>query len=191
MEKSNGQGESQRIKKVVFIGPESTGKSTLSALVARYYQTEWVPEYARNYIERLSRPYKEGDLLKIAKGQVRSENQKARKAKQVLICDTDLHVIKVWAKHKYGRCHPSILQEITKRKYDLYLLCYIDLPWVADNQREHPHQRDYFYEIYQKELAATNVPVVEIRGEYYERLNTAINAINNILPPRPYFATTL
>ena len=97
-----------------------------------------VEEYARAYLSHLQRPYGPEDLLLIARGQVSSEEALVSKANKVLICDTDLYVIKVWSHFKYGYCHPEILETIASRKYDLYLLSYIDGPWQFDPQREHP-----------------------------------------------------
>src|SRR5690606_31123528 len=92
-------GGAARMKKVVILGPESTGKSTLSQQLATHYHTEWVPEYARQYLEELGRPYEQHDLLTIAAGQLGLEDEMAQKAQGLLICDTDLYVIKVWSEH--------------------------------------------------------------------------------------------
>ncbi|SFN79262.1 nicotinamide-nucleotide adenylyltransferase, NadR type [Chitinophaga sp. YR627] len=169
--------------KVVVIGPESTGKSTLSEQLAAHYQTMWVPEYARQYLEALPRPYEQSDLLSIAKGQLAQEDQLAARANRLLICDTDLHVIKVWSEHKYGNCDPEILQIIQDRKYDLYLLTYIDIPWEEDPQREHPDpaMREYFYNVYRELVMASGVPWVEIRGSLEERIASAIAAVDKLL----------
>lgn len=169
--------------KVVVIGPESTGKSTLSGQLAAHYQTMWVPEYARQYLEALPRPYEQSDLLQIAKGQLAQEDQLAVQANRLLICDTDLHVIKVWSEHKYGNCDPEILQIIKDRKYDLYLLTYIDIPWEEDPQREHPDpaMREYFYNVYRELVMESGVPWVEIRGSLEERIASAIAAVDRLL----------
>jgi NadR type nicotinamide-nucleotide adenylyltransferase len=169
--------------KVVVIGPESTGKSTLSGQLAAHYQTMWVPEYARQYLEALPRPYEQSDLLQIAKGQLAQEDQLAVQANRLLICDTDLHVIKVWSEHKYGNCDPEILQIIKDRKYDLYLLTYIDIPWEEDPQREHPDpaMREYFYNVYRELVMESGVPWVEIRGSLEERIASAITAVDRLL----------
>jgi NadR type nicotinamide-nucleotide adenylyltransferase len=171
------------MKKVVVIGPESTGKSTLSEQLAAYYNTIWVPEYARQYIEELPRPYEERDLLLIAEGQLELEDERAALADKLLICDTDLHVVKVWSEHKYNGCNPLIQAYIASRKYDLYLLTYIDIPWQEDPQREHPDpmMREYFYNVYKEIVANSGVPWVEIRGSAVERQQAAIHAIDGLL----------
>ena len=121
--------------KIVVIGPESTGKSTLSKSLAEYFKCPWVPEYAREYLEKLKGQYTYDDLLKIAKGQINKEETAIKKTENLLICDTDLHVIKVWSQHKFGKVHSWVEQLITDRKYDLYLLTDIDIPWENDPQR--------------------------------------------------------
>ncbi|ACU58217.1 AAA family ATPase [Chitinophaga pinensis] len=169
--------------KVVVIGPESTGKSSLSEQLAAHYQTMWVPEYARQYLETLPRPYEQSDLLSMAKGQLAQEDQLAARANRLLICDTDLHVIKVWSEHKYGNCDPEILQAIRDRRYDLYLLTYIDIPWEEDPQREHPDpaMREYFYNVYRELVMESGVPWVEIRGSFEKRIASAIAAVDKLL----------
>lgn len=171
------------MKRFVVIGSESTGKSTLSQQLAKHYQTAWVPEFARGYLEQIDRPYEEEDLLEIAKGQLALEDDKATSADKLLICDTDLYVIKVWSESKYGDCHPQILQWISERRYDGYLLTYIDIPWTYDPQREHPEPaaREYFYNIYKDIVVNCGIPWADIRGGEQERLSNAINFIDRLL----------
>src|SRR5690554_2291780 len=94
------------IKKVVVIGPESTGKSTLTSGLSKAFSEPWVPEYAREYLEKLAEKYQYEDLLQIAKGQIAGEEEKIKKAEAILFCDTDLQVIKVWSDHKFERTDP-------------------------------------------------------------------------------------
>lgn len=169
------------IKKVAIIGPECTGKSELSAYLAQHFNTCWVNEYARTYLDQLDRPYLESDLKSIAQGQVRLEDESLPAANKVLICDTNLLVIKVWSNFKYGHCSEEILQLISSRTYDLYLLTYIDIPWQADPQREHPDKREKLWRIYKAELETQDVTFAEIKGERTIRRKTAIEAINQLL----------
>lgn len=171
------------MKKVVIIGPESTGKSTLSKQLAKHYKTTWVPEYAREYLIEHGTEYTYDDLLTIAKGQVALEESyinSAGPSTKVLFIDTDQYVMKVWCEFVFGKCHQWVLDQITKRKYDLYLLCNIDLPWVHDPLREYPDlaPRLELYAIYKNLLTNQPVPWVEISGNYDERLQKAIQAVN-------------
>jgi len=172
-----------KLKKVVVIGPESTGKSTLSEALATMLNTHFVPEYARRYINDLNRPYTEDDLLEIAKGQMKTEDEAAAISENLLICDTDLNVIKVWSEHKYGNCNKWILEEIARRNYDLYLLTAIDIPWLDDPQREHPEpaMREYFYKIYLDIVEQSGIKWIDIKGSHAERLQTALKAIKTLL----------
>jgi NadR type nicotinamide-nucleotide adenylyltransferase len=167
-------------KRVAIIGPECTGKSELSKFLAQHFKTEWVPEYARAYIDNLSRPYNQNDLITIAHGQLRLEDEYARDANTFLFCDTNLYVIKVWSMFKYGNCEKEILDQIAARKYDLYLLTYVDLPWEEDPLREHPTKREELYNIYLNEMKNQPVPFVEIKGEREQRQATAIEAIEKL-----------
>lgn len=179
MEENNS--ETNSIKKIVLVGPESSGKSTLASLLAKYYNTVWVPEYARQFIDRLDRPYEEQDLLTIAQGQLAHEDELLKNANNLLICDTDLTVIKIWSEHKYGRCSNEIMKEYNNRTYDLYLLTGIDIPWKEDGQREHPEFRQYFYNAFKSELERKEANMVEISGDHYTRQRKAVTAINQLL----------
>ena len=172
------------MKKVVVIGPESTGKSTLCEQLANHYNTSWVPEYAREYLLEHGTAYSYDDLLTIAQGQVTLEESYIEKTPQaeLLFIDTDQYVMKVWCEFVFGKCHSWILDQIRKRKYDLYLLCNIDLPWVKDILREYPDlvTRQQLYTIYKSMLSNQSVPWVDISGNYDERLQKAIHAVNDL-----------
>lgn len=178
--------EQSHLKKVVIIGPESTGKSTLCSSLASYYKTNWCPEYAREYLLTNGKNYSYESLLHIAKGQLKLEDDyvsKTNDASSILFIDTDLYVMKVWCEYVFAKCHHLILDGIAERKYDLYLLCNIDLPWIADELREYPDEkyRNELYHMYKDILINQQTPWIEIKGSYKERLYTAINAVNNLL----------
>jgi NadR type nicotinamide-nucleotide adenylyltransferase len=165
------------IRKIVLTGPESTGKSSLAEALAKHYKTVWVPEYARTYLESLGRPYEKHDLVEIARGQIKVEDELVKKANKMLFCDTDLTVIKIWHQHKYGNVHPFILENLRHRKYDLYLLPFIDLPWKYDPQREHPHLRSYLFDLYEKELQSRRIDYMILKGNHKQRFTNAVKAI--------------
>lgn len=169
-------------KKIVVIGPESTGKSTLTQALAEHFGEPWVPEYAREYLEGLDRPYGFDDLLAIARGQVALEERQVEVAERFLFCDTDLHVLQVWSESKYKKVHPWIQEQIATRKYDLYLLTYIDTPWEADPQREHPdpEMREYFFKWYKSLLEINDTPYQIVRGDKNIRLSLAIQYTSQI-----------
>ena len=183
------------LKKIVIIGPESTGKSVLSQQLANHYETTWCPEFAREYLLTNGTNYDYDDLLTIAKGQLALEDEYATTLENQsqtmlengehlpLFIDTDMYVMKVWCEFVFEKCHRFILDEIVKRQYDLYLLCNTDLPWVADELREYPDlkTRRHLYNIYKDILINQQVPWVDISGSYKERLQKAIIATKPLL----------
>ncbi len=168
-----------RTKRIVILGPESTGKSQLSKDLAGHYKTPWVPEFAREYIDQLHRPYQKEDLQDIAKGQLSLEDEMASKTSDFLFCDTNLIVIKVWSDFKYGDTDPWILASLENRKYDFYLLTDIDLPWKDDPQREHPNKRAELFNIYESYLEDHDLPFGIVSGSGDDRLKNAIRLIDS------------
>ena len=183
------------LKKIVVIGPESTGKSTLCEQLAQHYETTWCPEFAREYLLTNGKNYDFDDLLTIAKGQLVLEDEYSATLEEnslpmledgghlPLFIDTDMYVMKVWCEFVFENCHRFILDEIVKRKYDLYLLCNTDLPWVKDELREYPDikSRKKLYAIYKDLMINQAVPWMDISGSYEERLQRAIVAVDNLL----------
>jgi NadR type nicotinamide-nucleotide adenylyltransferase len=167
-------------KRILILGPESTGKSTLAEKLAEHYAEPWVPEVAREYLEQLDRPYGYDDLLQIGRQQMQLEDEMAAGAKNHLFCDTDLRVIQVWSQHRFGKVDPWVLEEITRRTYDLILLCAPDLPWQEDPLREHPEleMRQQFFDVYLQLTLASGFPWALISGDTAERLSTAIQEVN-------------
>lgn len=167
------------LKKVALIGPESTGKSELSEKLAKYFSTEWVEEYARNYVATLNRPYTLDDIITISKKQLEIEKEKEKKANQILFIDTELIIAKVWAEDVFKTCPDFIQNALNKQNYDLYLLTYPDIPWEPDGVRENPHRREYFFTIYKNELISRRFNFVEIYGIGETRLQNAIKSIQD------------
>jgi hypothetical protein len=183
------------IQKIVIIGPESTGKSTLCEQLAQHYETRWCPEYARAWLLQNGTSYTFENLLTIAEGQLSLEDEYTEKleheslpllesgGKIPLFIDTDMYVMKVWCEYVFGKCHRFVLDNILKRKYDLYLLCNIDLPWAKDELREYPDldTRKTLFRMYKDLLVNQSTPWALIQGNGNERLESAIRAIDQVL----------
>lgn len=173
------------VRKIAITGPESTGKSMLASQLADHYQTRWVPEFARSYLDSLGMPYQEKDLVTIARGQVEAEKRAAVSladssgCDHFLFCDTELLVIKIWSEVKYGRCDPWILNRLEEQRMDLYLLCYTDIPWEYDPQREHPEMREQLFNLYYNELNERNLNFRVVSGLGDDRLLNAIKLIDS------------
>ena len=167
------------IKKILVLGPESTGKSTLAKDLSTHFSDPWVPEFAREYLENLGREYDFEDLSTIANGQLKVEDDESSSAKEFLFCDTDLRVIHIWSAHRFGKTSPWILEEIETRIYDLILLTDIDMEWEPDPLREHPEpeQRVYFFKKYLELVKSSEFPFEIISGSREERLEKALSAI--------------
>jgi NadR type nicotinamide-nucleotide adenylyltransferase len=165
--------------RVSITGPESTGKSWLAEQLARHYRAALVPEVSRAYLGRIGRPYRYDDIVRIAKEQFALENETASGARGLLFCDTDLLVCKVWSLFKYGKCDPWIETMTMEHRYDLYLLCAVDLPWEYDPLREHPGQRAGLFSMYRDELQAMKADYAVVSGAGNERLLNAIKALEN------------
>lgn len=171
----------KQLIKIAITGPESTGKSTLAQLLAKEYKTVYNPEYAREYIDKLIIPYSYQDVEKIAIEQLQREKTLEQKANKILFADTELIVIKIWMEHAYGKTPDWLEDAMLKQNYDLYLLCDIDIPWEADQQREHPHLRKYFFEKYKSALQCYGFPYIIINGGMANRIENCIKHISKLL----------
>jgi NadR type nicotinamide-nucleotide adenylyltransferase len=170
-----------KIIKIAVVGPESTGKSTISEQLAAYYQTVWVPEYAREYCSKLSGPCSWQDEINMFQGQLELEKALIPKANGLLICDTTLITVKIWCDYTFGKSPQQVLDELPYHPYDLYLLMDIDLPWQDDPLRDFPHLREHFMQVWHKELADLTATYFTISGTGSIRLLNCIDAIENYL----------
>ena len=176
------------IKKIVIIGPESTGKTTLCEKMAAHYKTSWCPEFAREYLMEKGMDYNYDDLLNIAQAQVDLEDSLLFEARNGLyFIDTDMYVMKVWSEVVFEQCHSWILKEIASRRYDLYLLCNTELPWVADELREYPDlaTRQRLFHMYKDIVVNSGAPWVEIVGATHaQRLQAAVGIVDTVFGKR-------
>ncbi len=164
------------LKRICIFGPESTGKTSLASLLAKHYQTRWVPEYARLYIE--SKPeLKQEDMIYIAEGQIALENTIAPQANKILFCDTDPLSTVLWSHYLFDTCSETVLQLAAQQTYDLYLLMSPDLEWEEDTVRYLPGKGNDFFNRCVETLTAYQRPFVVVSGREDTRLSCAINHI--------------
>jgi nicotinamide riboside kinase len=162
------------IYKIGIIGPESTGKSTLATYLAHRYDGVLVPEYAREYMEKLapSYEYTYEDVIHIAHTQVKhlqelhnaaAEGIANGQRKDVIVFDTELIITKVWFLHKFGECPDFVEEALRTYPMNVYLLCYPDMEWVPDPVRENPNIREYLFDWYKKEIETLDIPYYIIK----------------------------
>jgi HTH-type transcriptional regulator, transcriptional repressor of NAD biosynthesis genes len=166
---------SSTAKLICFYGPESTGKTSLALEMAKRYQTEWVPEVAREFIT--SNEFTEEDIIKIGKAQTQRVLKKVKTANKILFCDSDLITTQIYSRHYLGIV-PEILFDLEKQvQYDLYFLFDIDTAWVADGLRDLGHKRREMYEIFKTELEKRNISYIKVQGNWEQRKSIIINAL--------------
>jgi NadR type nicotinamide-nucleotide adenylyltransferase len=171
----------KQIKKIAIVGPESTGKSTITQQLAKHYETLWVPEYARYYCAPLTEPCNLQDEINMYHGQVALEaSVLAIAEKDLIFCDTTFITVKIWSNEVFGETPQVVLDALPNYAYDLYLLMDIDLPWQEDPLRDFPHKREHFMQIWHQELQGLNANYVVINGQK-ERLGNAISAVESFL----------
>lgn len=170
--------------KIAITGPESTGKTTLSEKLAQHFNTDFVPEYSRTYLENFEGQYTEEDVAKIAEGQYNLILEEEKKSPEILIADTETIVCKIWVEYVFKHSNKTIDAILKKQDFDLYLLCDIDLPWVYDPLRENPdiEERKELFDIYKKTLTEMNLPFEIVNGDNEERLDNAIKIISKYFP---------
>lgn len=172
------------IIKIALFGPESTGKTTLARQLAEYYKTEWVPEFARDYLQEKWNKTQDicniDDMLPIAYGQTKSENEHLLLANKYLFCDTNLMVTKVFSEVYYDYCDPLLNQAALEHEYDLFFLTDIDVPWEKDDLRDKAEGRESVFAVFKQSLINNNKPFITLSGDKDLRLNKAISIIDDL-----------
>jgi nicotinamide riboside kinase len=168
------------LKKISITGPESSGKTALAKDLCGHFSFEYVAEYSRDLLQGGGKIVSARDLVNIARQQIESE-LKASKSSAIIICDTDLLVLKIWNEEKFGPLHPALNALYMHHKYDYTLLCTPDLNWEPDPLRENPFDRDRLFEIYKKNLIRSKVKFDIVVGKGLSRMNAAKDLISTYL----------
>ncbi|MCF8321520.1 MAG: DUF4301 family protein [Flavobacterium sp.] len=183
MEENLKQKQSTLIRIALF-GPESTGKTTLAKQLAEHFETSWVAEYARDYLQekwdKTSQICTIDDMLPIAIGQIKLENESLSIANKYLFCDTNLLVTKVFSEVNYGFCDSLLDKAAREHEYDLFLLTDIDVPWEKDDLRSTAENRESVFSVFKQILIENNKPFISISGGNNFRLNKAISIIDDL-----------
>lgn len=185
MEKNLTQTDSP-IRRIALIGPESTGKTTLAQALAERFNTHWVPEYMREYCQKLwdeqQLTCRWEDLMPIAQGQMQSENALAAEAREFLFCDTCLWELVVYAYLYFGDCPPELEQAALASHYDCVFLTDIDVPWVADDLRDKPQEREKVLTHFKDFLQQNNIAFTILSGPHKQRLHQAEAVLHHLKP---------
>jgi len=167
--------------RVVLTGSESTGKSSLSWRLAKHYDADYVPEFVRGYAEKKGGVLSFADHGPIARGQIAIEDEHVATGQPLLIQDTDLLSTVLYCDHYFGQAPRWIVDAANERKPDLYLLCDIDIPWIADGVRDRGHLREEMQKLFRDAVVRSKVPFALITGSGDERLARAVEAIDAFL----------
>ena len=157
--------------KIAFTGPESTGKTSLSMLVAETFDGVYIPEFSRGFLEQTQGYYEEQDLDTIAIGQCKALENVLITGNHLLVSDTDMTVMKIWSQYKYGRVSQVIEQLYQQESFDHLFLCDTDIPWEEDPLREHPESRDELFALYLEMIQTKTKNFTIVEGSLEERLN--------------------
>lgn len=169
-------------RRVVLIGAESTGKTTLATHLAAHYRTAWLPEYVRQFVEAKGASPVAEDVPAIARGHLAAARAAEAAGHRLLLYDTDLVSTCVYSRYYYGACPAWIEQASREHHADLYLFTDTDIPWEPDpGQRDGPEVRAALHELFREELDRRGLPYVLLSGSLDQRLRTAIRAIDALL----------
>jgi NadR type nicotinamide-nucleotide adenylyltransferase len=171
----------ESIKKIAIVGPESTGKSTITQQLAKHYRSYWVPEYARYYCEALTHACTLQDEINMFHGQIALEKSvEVLVENGLLFCDTTFLTVKIWSDYQLGSTPQIVLDALHTNTYDYYILLKNDIPWENDPLRDFEGMGDYFMQVWRNELSALNADFVEVGG-VEDRLKNAIQAVDQFL----------
>lgn len=175
---------SSEIIKIALFGPESTGKTTLAIQLAEHFKTAWAPEFARDYLQEKWEKSRQicdiDDMLPIAYGQTKLENDSLSVANKFLFCDTNLLVTKVFSEVYYNFCDPLLEKAALEHEYDLFFLTNIDVPWEKDDLRDKPEGRESVFAVFKQTLIDNNKPFITLSGDKDLRLCNAISIVNDL-----------
>ena len=176
------------VTKMTILGAESTGKTTLCRDLAAHFSCPWVPEYMRIYLQdkwdNTQQTCTWEDLLPIAQGQIALENKLAQQAglnnDKYLFCDTSLFELMAYAHWYYGDCPEALTKAALDHHYDLIMLTEVDIPWVADDLRDSPHEREAISAFFETMLNRYQIPFKKVGGSRPDRVRAVEQIFNGM-----------
>jgi HTH-type transcriptional repressor of NAD biosynthesis genes len=184
------------MKKIIFMGPESCGKTVMSEKVSAYFDSECVPEFGRTYTDYLSDNELQielRDFVKIAGGHsklirtVANNNVHAesinRYHDKLLFIDTDFITTRIWSEIYMRNISPELseFENDYMQRGDVYFLMKPDVEWINDGTREFPHLREWHFDRIKKELEKRNLPFLIIEGNYEERYQMVMSHLIKLI----------
>ena len=171
-------------KRVVLLGVESSGTTTLAQALAEHYRTAWVPEFGRYYWEGrrfAGDDWRTHEFVTIAEGQASWEDALAFRANRVLLCDTDPLATHVWHRRYVGDYSKDVQAIGTGRRYDLHVLTAPDFPFVQDGTRDGEHIRLDMHGWFVEVLERSKRPWIIVEGSPEARVAKALSAIEPVI----------
>ena len=168
-------------KRIVLTGPESTGKSRITAYLADRFRLPAAQEYARIYLEKNGPAYDYDLLLQLSRLHKKHQDEQVSDVAPLGIFDTDLINYKIWCEVVYGKCHPEIITAMEAETHHVYLLCYFDIPWEYDPLREHRSDRPKLFERHKQEIERLGRPYIVITGLGEERFEKSALAMEKLI----------
>jgi nicotinamide riboside kinase len=167
---------------VSFTGPECSGKSTMALAISEHHHCILLEEYARTYLSSNNTGYEMKDILSIFREHQLRHIKAIDKKPNLIVMDTDLLVLKIWAKYKFSFCPKPIEEAWGRLSIDHYFLCAPDIPWIYDPLRENPDNRQELFDLYESELIRLNRPYTILKGDYFDRLSVINSTLSKLKP---------
>lgn len=170
------------VNRVVILGAESSGKSALAETLARHYQTLWVPEYLREFVDLHQRVPRQDEQIQIARTQLQRESELEKQATNWLFCDTGPMMTALYSRHYFGQPDAELAELAQSHEYDFTIVTAPDFPWTPDGlQRESAAVRDHIHEQVLDLLDEQGIPFLLVEGDLQSRVEQVQFALSFLL----------
>ena len=165
------------VERIVLLGGESTGKTTLAAALAKVLNTHWAAEYGRELWEAQNGHLQYSDMLHIAQKQIAREETLAASARRFLVCDSSPLTTYFYSLVMFERAEPELVQ-LAERPYAQVFLCAADFEFVQDGTRRNNEFRLTQQRWYQQQLAARGTPYTLLQGNVEQRVQHVLMVLD-------------